>query len=454
MAACTAPLLGAVLALLLAVASVFLFPATSLSSYAVEAPQGGAKRPPTAAALQDIAEVCGGSEGTVSLAQPYELPDVVAVNWGQADGPYALPAERLVVCADMRAYLWTKGVGGGLSIAARQLEDQDVEQLFNTILAAWPRGAVARGAEDGNFLWVLDADYNLIISPSVQERADTTGLRDVKHGDLCPGIDFVGHNGVAGPFRGVARMGGEFNLAGSRDGAEWIMHTKSGYCGSRVPLDKATRYYNQMRDAGQSLSEIGRNFEKCVMKVIFLARKPLRSVFCYMRKQLGVQGVPGYTRRCDITDRTISVPGHGGLPNISKCNPRESADVPICGKDDGALGLPIVHLVHWVALGQADPCNESVRDFDVAFEEIGRVFHALPDPASLTRIKNKTKYLRKHVCLTDKHFMRHLRCNIHGCFGEGFTQRLKAVEDSLEDVQLARRMWDGAMSMWRQCRQG
>ena len=42
----------------------------------------------------------------IALRQPTE---VTAVNWGQWHGPYALPPERLILCASGAAFLWLQG---------------------------------------------------------------------------------------------------------------------------------------------------------------------------------------------------------------------------------------------------------------------------------------------------------------------------------------------------------
>lgn len=400
--------------------------------------------------------VCGGHNGTV-VARKIEasggLPEVVAVSWGQAEGHYALPPERLVICADGRGFLWKKS-GKSFVAVSRQLERREIAQLFSSIMSFWLQGVIARGTEDGNFIWILDTDFNLIIAPAIQQREPGAPLTEIKHGDLCPGIDFCGRNSVAGPFRGVARMGGEFNLAGDRKGAEWVMHTKSGYSGSRVPLGKATSYYNEYRDANKSDAEIGRNFEKCVMRGIFLSRTPLRRTFCYLQ-QLGVEAILGVTRRCDITDKSVTVPGHGGLPNLSLCEEREPADGPACGVESGTSerGTPLVHLVHWIAPGQADPCQKTVAEFDAAFRDIGAKLKHMPGPTPVKSIVNTTKFLRKHSCFRDTYFTHQLHCNVHGCFGDGLTQRLHAFEVALaEGATYAEQLWDGAMYMWAQCR--
>jgi len=400
---------------------------------------------------ESVSEVCGGTNGTVvarSVGAIMGLPEIVATSWGQADGQYSLPPERLVVCADGRAFLWRQGENR----PSQKLEHHGAANLFSKLMSFWPQGS-ARGTEDGNFIWILDEDYNFIVAPTVQERALGSGLRDIKHGDLCPGIDFCGRNNVAGSFRGVARMGGEFNLAGKRNGKEWVMHTKSGYSGSRIALVKATRYYNEFRDANKSPVEIGRNFENCVMKDIFLSRTPLKRVFCYLHNTLGVAAVPGETRRCDITNKSVSVPGHGGLPHLPSCEPREPGNGPACGTEpSNSKENPIVHLVHWIAPGQAVPCSMSVANFDAEFRKISETFKQVDDPGQAKAILDDIKFLRKHSCFADTFFTQQLKCNVHGCFGEGFTQRLKNVEDALSiQAAQAHQLWDGAMQMWERC---
>lgn len=455
---------------MMSLGSLLAFVAAVLVFYRSSVATAGGPSEPADERLRAIRDVCQRSQSTVAAAVPYGLPEVVAVNWGQADGPYSLPPERLVVCADGKAFLWTKVHAASPTSTMAELTMPQKERLFETLLSAWPQGVAVRGTEDSNFIWVLDSDDNLIVSPTVQERRPGAGNVDIKHGDLCPGIDLCGSNGVEGQFRGVARMGGEFNLAGNRDGNEWVMHTKSGYCGSRVPVEKAARFYREMRDQGKNDADIGRNFEACVMKDLFLARVPLRRVFNYMRGQLSVEAKPGSTMRCDITNKSVPVPGHGGLPDLAACDPREPGDELSCKSVEAsgvASDAPVVHLVHWIAPGQADPCQLASADFDSAFQTIKASADESATPETMKRLKNETKFLRKHACFSEERFMAKLRCNIHGCFGEGLTQRLKAAEDAFaaaaavsgsggdDDTlrlhEAAKVTWSHFMEMWASC---
>merc|ERR1711957_765776 len=115
------------------------------------------------------------------------------------------------------------------------------------------------------------------------------------------------------------------------------------------------------------------------MKGIFLSRTPLRRGSCYFQ-HIGFQAITGDTRRCDITDKSVRLPSHGGLPNLTLCEEREPADGPACAAEDGASdGKPVVHLVHWIAPGQADPCNITVDAFDALFSEIGLLLKNMSD---------------------------------------------------------------------------
>ncbi|CAJ1411077.1 unnamed protein product [Effrenium voratum] len=50
-------------------------------------------------------------------------------------------------------------------------------------------------------------------------------------------------------------------------------------------------------------------------------------------------------------------------------------------------------------------------------------------------------------------FTEQLHCNVHGCFGEGLTRKLKAVEQMLvQDVKQAERLWASASFAWAACK--
>ena len=164
---------------------------------------------------------------------------MTAVNWGQGHGPYSLPPERLLLCASGSSFLWRQD-------HVTDLSTDFTKDLLPSLLKLWP--LEDRGGHEGSFIWILDEDYSLIIAPMMQRRE--TELVEVKHGDLVPGETFFGPNGVRGAYRGLARMGGEFNLAGNRNGSEWVMHAKSGYTAYRVPVAAAKDYYHVQIQVG------------------------------------------------------------------------------------------------------------------------------------------------------------------------------------------------------------
>jgi len=411
---------------------------------------------------RDARAVCGkpGEEEEAKHLQWYGLPEVISVNWGQWHGPYAHPPERLVLCHSGQGFLWQKA-GGALSnfgrylwnteaVALRKLDPDESANLFALLLKAWPQGLTARGADDGNFIWLLDEDQNLIVAPMTQMRTPGYGLEEVKHGDLCPGITFFGHNGAAGPYRGVARLGGEFNLAGTRDGTEWLMHAKSGYTAYRVPLYKASDYYHFMRAAGRNESDIARQFQRCVFREIFRTRTPLTRVFCYMQHRFSVQASLGDTQQCDIRNKVSS-----GLPNLAECIQKPSGDAPMCGQSQKTCSATVIHLVDWYAPGQ-DRCNLNVKQFNSMMEgisaKIKRLAESYTPQGGVRELAKELRGLRKHACLFSIEFTEQLHCNVHGCLGEGFTQQLKAAENALQNGGETQEHWAKAMKTWSQCR--
>jgi len=151
-----------------------------------------------------------------------------------------------------------------------------------------------------------------------------------------------------GTYRGVARFGGELLLFGLKDGGEWIMHAKSGYTAYRVPVEKATKYYEQMQQAGHQETDIARNFQRCVHRDIFRARVPLTRLFCFLRRHFRIEAMLGVTHQCDIRNKLVE-----GVPNLAECFPKDSGDALACGAESEVTdGAPIVHLVDWYAPGQ------------------------------------------------------------------------------------------------------
>lgn len=400
--------------------------------------------------------------------QPFGLPEVVAVNWGQWHGPYALPPEHLVICAGGGGFLWKQTSGGPPNQASvLRLGPPQLANLFQLILSEWPQGALERSGQDGKFIWLLDRDYNFFIAPVMQAKGPDGAIEEVKHGDLSPGITFFGDNDVAGPYRGVARFGGEFNLAGVRDGKEWIMHAKSGYTAYRVSVDKAQQYYSSMRRAGKSDPEIAHNFAKCVFGNIFRGRTPLTRLLCYLRRQLRVHATLGITCQCDIRARLVD-----GLPNLGECFPKDPGDDQVCADEvQDRPGAPIVHLVDWYAPSQAR-CNLTPLEYEGLLDSIGGNIKTFLDfgpsvagsnggRAYAESIASKIRSVRKHSCLFTDWFASQLHCNVHGCFrkGEGFTQELKNVQSLLagdlsDGYGLLEDLWMKVVRTWGQCKSG
>eukprot|EP00746_Dinoflagellata_sp_MGD_P058358 gnl/MRDRNA2_/MRDRNA2_249998_c0_seq1.p1 gnl/MRDRNA2_/MRDRNA2_249998_c0~~gnl/MRDRNA2_/MRDRNA2_249998_c0_seq1.p1 ORF type:complete len:469 (-),score=67.01 gnl/MRDRNA2_/MRDRNA2_249998_c0_seq1:106-1512(-) len=421
--------------------------------------------PNVSAPHHDGHSICASAQHMSSDLQQYGLPNVVSVNWGQWHGPYKLPPERLVICADGKGFLWTQTKQeSGSVISMDILGPSQIMHLFQLILTKWPQGLYDRKSADGKFIWLLDADFNFIIAPVMQARGLHGAIEEVKHGDLTPGVKFFGDHAAAGPYRGVARFGGEFNLAGLRDGREWIMHAKSGYTAYRVPVQKAKEYYDAMHKSGLKDPEIARNFQRCVVRDIFRARMPLTRLFCYLRRHFRIEATLGVTQQCDIRMKLVE-----GLPNLAECAPKKFSLPEVCGAEsDIREGAPIVNLVDWYAPGQ-DRCNHTLGEYEALIQNVADniktflEFHPSVASSSGGRsyakgISKKIRLLRKHACLWTESFAQQLHCNVHGCFGEGFTQDLKKVESSFGGVLPERQeldaLWKKTLRRWAYCKRG
>jgi len=423
--------------------------------------RGSAPTPPQHEVMQALCAEAPAVHEHPSQSEQYFsfMPDLIAVLWGQAEGPYAYPPERLILCGNGRgAYLWSQD-GSVSSVPERSLMPEEATNLFSTMLEVWPLGQERRGNEDGNFLWILDSDFNIIVAPVMQDWGDGRGVREVKHGDLCPGVNFFGENGVAGAFRGIARLGGEFDLAGERDGSEWVMHTRSGYTAFRASVSDAKAYYDTWHRRGESDAAIGANLEACVMRNPIFAQKPLAATLCHLHRHHGIAVDVASTRRCNIAGPFATIPGHGGLPNMSSCKEQPSDPVlsSVCGPklaaDVHVRGAPRVHLIDWYSDGLDEElveCTWTHSDLGTRLEEID--LEIMADTQS-QHIQAMLKALWKHVCFSSTEFIRQLHCNVNGCFGDGLTPRLKATERALASGSrsLARDEWVAVMSLWQQC---
>jgi len=386
------------------------------------------------------------------------MPEIIAVLWGQAKGSYAYPPERLVLCGNGRgAYLWSQD-SLTADTARRPLMLEETTNLFDTLLKVWPHGRERRGNEEGNFLWILDSDFNVIVAPVMQDWGDGRGVQEVKHGDLCPGVNFFGENSVAGRFRGVARLGGEFDLAGERDGSEWVMHTRSGYTAFRAPISDAKAYHDTWHSRGHSEAAIGANLEACVMSNTILAQKPLAATLCHLHRQHSVAVHVTSTRRCNISGAFATMPGFGGLPNMTSCKEEASGALlsSVCGPvlaldlHTREAASPRVHLVDWYSDDEEAKCTWTRNDLGRRLEEINVTIMM---HSETRHSQAMLKALWKHVCFSSADFIQQFTCNLHGCFGDGLTPRLKATERALADGlhDVARAEWAALLSSWQMC---
>lgn len=68
----------------------------------------------TCTALNELGQRTGTKTAVDRGPDPFGAPraprdQVTAVNWGQWHGPYALPAERMAICASGKVFVWQRG---------------------------------------------------------------------------------------------------------------------------------------------------------------------------------------------------------------------------------------------------------------------------------------------------------------------------------------------------------
>jgi hypothetical protein len=100
------------------------------------------------------------------------------------------------------------------------------------------------------YLWVVDAEGNVIIAPESQPGFG----RRVVHGDMTPG--------AGGEFRGTARAGGELSARVGPDGeVTWVMDSDSSYSfnrsdGARIGEPSRTAAHEVLTDTGTNTESI------------------------------------------------------------------------------------------------------------------------------------------------------------------------------------------------------
>jgi len=321
------------------------------------------------------------------------------------------PLERLVLCSNGKGYVFK--IEGFMS-AKHELTSDEIKHLFRTMLSAWPQGPRHRtAAQDGNFLFLLDVDANLIVAPVMQMEMETGNFEEVKHGDLGPGKTPWEHGTPFGDYRGTARLGGEFDLAGDRSGASWVVHQKSGYSLNRASVDKLKQWHEKMKDTMTDIAIWG-HAKSCVKKDKPVGLEGLSLLLEYMHSNWGVEMVsPRLGYRCSFTDPDVSQPAlHGSLPRLDKCSQASVQQELATGPSDSVE----VKLAEWYA---PSTCNKTpwmissqLGDFNESLQTI--------DGKEYRTLNKNFQSLRKSGCWTDESFQTLLKCDLFPCDGYGF----------------------------------
>lgn len=326
------------------------------------------------------------------------------------------PLERLVLCASGKGYLFTMGTGINEFISQRRdLSADEIVKLFATILGAWPRGAEARtAAQDGNFIFLLDANANLIVAPIIQRRKDV-GFQEVKHGDLGPGTEPWEHGTDSGNFRGVARLGGEFDLAGDRSGDLWVVHQKSGFSLYRISAEKL-RAFHTMYTAEHDDATIWLNSKNCLRQDKSYGLDGLALLAEYMRSNWAVEmTIPAVGYRCSFANPEIAQPTvHGSLPVLQHCERAYAEDG--MGYGAGSGRAPELQLAEWY---KPKTCNLDKTKMTAVLKDFDAKVPMVEEDA-YRQLNEDFRTLREDGCWKDDDFLASLNCKVHGCMSDGF----------------------------------
>jgi len=314
---------------------------------------------------RDALELCKNEAGPDPVTPATtDIPAATATWRGQdSKDPYTIPKNRVYICdffgqpgsssSGTKVFIIKNGV---LSVAHKAVPAtllNDLRTVFDT----------------DKFIWVLDIKQNLIISPTWQlkegapagskpDEKNVATTREVKHGDLTPGLTPAERAAVSptplvvggelketrytGPFRGIAAAAGELMFS-TGDGAspqpKWMLNNKSGYGLGRITLAKA-RELMAARPTPTQWAGIKKQLPKD--QVTSMSRESLHRVACAFHKL----GVPVRVTKATVQDGVVSPPEGAvecpaeGPASPATATPTAPTPSPTAGAAPGALTPP------------------------------------------------------------------------------------------------------------------
>lgn len=367
----------------------------------------------------------------------------------QGEYPYHLPDEVLIVCNKD-----SSRVGQIRYVDTRKrYRDITVEEradLFGTLTKVFVHSPERRTpSENGNFVFVVDIDGNLLIAPIMQG----TNPVEMKHGDLTPGqtplsrpvpqpgaaAEDVFENHNAGAYRGLARLGGEFNLVNNTRNA-WIIHQKSGYALNRI--DPSDVHQFQLAHPELDDNDVWEYLSTGCFKTKSLGMDALEKLGCYMQSAFAVNMQVQASASCYFGSDAEASKTQGNMPVLSQCTPIARQSAGPCANLPEMTGVPsMVTLAEWVP--KDGTCDWTSEDVSHQLEHLANLIEAYELLSSGTSVAAQgileetqaiIKALKRTPCWTSNAFQETVRsgCPLSSCLNE---QGMQSIFKNFKNVK-------------------
>lgn len=411
-------------------------------------------------AVGDAIDVCGDPIVSQTRLDTRQLEPVITTNRGQKNTwkqprramhpgdmegkyPYHLPNEVLILCHKESPVLGeVRIVDTDGSAKFRVVSTEERADLFGTLTKHFLQSPERRTpAENGNFLFVVDGGGNLLVAPVMQGDPP----EEVKHGDLTPGQtpisrpvpqpgawgkDSFGDH-AAGNFRGLARLGGEFDLINEKE-RTWVVHQKSGYSLSRVKPSAVAQF--EMEHSDMEENRVWEMLETdCFRTEPMIGIQELGRFYCYMRSAFGVEAEVQSGATCFIGSEAEAFQVQGQRPRLDHCTPAEHFSAscqPASASGSGA----VLTLVEWLPPLEDTTCSFTVAEMTRQLEKLDGLLQSysllrrskpkdeaesLPETSIANEVRQLLRSLKRSPCWKSAEFAGAVRkgCPLNSCLG-------------------------------------
>lgn len=443
----------------------------------------------------DAIDICGAQKDKRKIIDNDMLEPIATTNRGQKEHwkhekkfahagdsnkfPYHLPNEVLILChkgSQIRGQVRTVKQNEG---HYRAVNEEEAEDLFGTLIRNYVKSPERRTApQDGNFLYVVDMDGNLLVAPVMQGNPP----QEVKHGDLVPGFtplsrpapqpgawgqDKLGDH-AGGFYRGVARLGGEFDLVNETD-QSWVIHQKSGYSLARIYPNAVVEF--EMAHPELEENAVWENLGTgCFKTEPMMGVTQMERLRCYMHSAFGVKSKVSSSATCNFGSDAEAFAAQGNRPQIEHCTPMKTF-ATLCDQTPASGAGAELTLVEWLPPAESITCEFTADMMTQQLEHVEKLISSYTlmrgtktdeeesqaEAAIATELRSLLRKLKRSPCWTSAEFARSARkgCPLSSCLGEeGMQSMFKLlVKTSAIPVEKAKNWWyseegNSVLSFW------